>query len=72
MLEGMESRRLLPQSQGFVPGEVISRIVSSGGFRVALVGFFVFCAIYGSRLQDPAEAVHHTNHVSLRVPNALI
>ena len=52
------------QAAGYVPGESVGRIVSSGAFRVAVVGAMVFCAIYGSRAQDPASVVHyHPNTV---------
>ena len=55
------------QAAGYVAGESVGRIVSSGAFQVALVGATVFCAIYGSRAQDPTSAVHfHPNTVCLR------
>lgn len=58
------------QTRGYVPGDLVGKILGSGGFRVALVGFFVFCAIYGSRLPDPAAPVQsQANQVSLRLLN---
>ena len=46
------------QGSRYVPGQILSSVLGSGFFRVALVGVCVACAIYGTRSKDASMQSH--------------